>query len=487
MSPADPNTQTAFRPAQAQRWSLTGGFQAAMDNPSARKELLGWCGLAVLSLAIAGVFALLLAISRVPGIQNVFPWPLQFFHKGLVIHVVFSFVVWFLSVLGCLTVIAVHRVQAGRPKARWMGTVAIWGGLLSSVLLFAPGFMDRGEASLNNYVPIIIDPLYYGGLIVLAVSLTLVIARLALNLFKRQGPFEPVSQATLVGGIMFLIALLCFGLSWAALVGGEVNGGYNEDLFWGGGHMLQYVNTTLMLVSWYILGGIAFERPAVDPRLFRSVIAIISVTSFALPALYIIYDPVSVDQREAFTWLQYGLAPPTLLMSGAMIATAAQYRQRTGAWPWGNVAFLCLILSVVVFGVGGFLGLFVDGADTRTPAHYHGVIGGVNLTFMGLFFVLFLPLMNRHIKTTRSIIVLVWFYAVGQTFHSLGLFLAGGYGAPRKTAGAEQGIEAMGAKIGLYLMGAGAVVAVIGGIMFIWIISRALLRPTQNISPPQAN
>jgi len=480
MRPSNSHSKAAFRPAQAQRWSLIGGFQTAMAASSARAELRGWCALGVLSLAIAGVFALLLAISRVPGIQDVFPWPLQFFEKGLVIHVVFSFVVWFLSVLGCLSVISIHRVSAGDPKFNRIGTIAIWAALISSVLLFIPGFLDRGEPSLNNYVPVIIDPLYYWGLIGLAGSLILLIIRFFLNLVGHEGAFEPVSQGSLISGTMFVLAIVCFGLSWYALGDGEINGGYNEDLFWGGGHLLQYLNTALMLVSWYILGGIAFQRPAVDPRLFRVVLWAIFITSLALPGLYILYDPISVEQRDAFTWMQYGLAPPTLLMSGAMIATAAHYYQQSDQWPWRNVAFLSLILSVSVFGIGGILGLFVDGADTRTPAHYHGVIGGVNLAFMGLFFVLFLPLMERAVKTTKSIIILIWFYAIGQTLHSLGLFMAGGYGAPRKTAGADQGIEAMGAKFGLYLMGVGAVVAVIGGIMFIWIVSRALMHQTQD-------
>jgi len=415
-----------------------------MTSPSARNELRGWCGLALLSLAIAGVFALLLAISRVPNVQDVFPWPLQFFEKGLVIHVVFSFVVWFLSVMGGLGVIAIHRVQAGKPKMNWAGTVALWGGLIASVLLFVPGFMDRGEASLNNYVPVIIDPLYYAGLLVLAASIALTVIRLAVNLINREGAFEPVSQGTLIGGVMFILALVCFAISWLALGDGEVNGSYNEDLFWGGGHLLQFLNTTLMLVSWYILGGIVFERPLVDPRFFRIILLMIFATSLVLPLLYLVYEPFSVDQREAFTLMQYGMAPPTLIMAGAMIATSARYHQEHGSWPWRNAAFLCLILSVVVFGIGGFLGLFVDGADTRTPAHYHGVIGGVNLAFMGLFFAFFLPLMERALETTRetskSILTLIWFYAIGQTFHSLGLFLAGGYGAPRKTAGDAQGL-----------------------------------------------
>jgi cytochrome c oxidase subunit 1 len=479
MSQHNTTSQASFQGAQAQRWNLIGGFQAAMTAPTAKNELRGWCGLALLSLAIAGVFALLLAVSRVPGIQDVFPWPLQFFQKGLVIHVIFSFVVWFLSVLGGLSVIAIHRIRSGNPSMNWAGKLALLMGYVSSVLLFVPGFMDRGDASLNNYVPVIIDPLYYGGLIILALGLLLLFIRFAINLTQLDGPFEPITQGTFFAGVMLVLSLVCFGLSWLALGDGEINGGYNEDLFWGGGHLLQYLNTTLMLVAWYILGGIAFGRPLVDPRQFRMILGLIFIISLILPALYIVYEPISVDQRDAFTWMQYGLAPPTVLMCLAMFSSARAYRLQSDRWPWQDAAFLCLFTSILVFGIGGFLGLFVDGTDTRTPAHYHGVIGGINLTFMGLFIVLFLPLMDRVVKTTKSVLTLIWFYATGQTFHSLGLFLAGGYGAPRKTAGADQGIEALGAKIGLNLMGVGAVIAVIGGIMFIWIVSAALLRRDQ--------
>ena len=48
--------------------------------------------------------------------------------------------------------------------------------------------------------------------------------------------------------------------------------------------------------------------------------------------------------------------------------------------------------------------------------------------------------------------------------------------APRKTAADDQVIEALGAQIGLYGMGIGAVIAVVGGVMFIFISGGALLR-----------
>ena len=112
--------------------------------------LRGWAGLAILSLALAGIFALLLAVSRIPEVENTLLWPLDFFNKGLVIHVVFSFVVWFLSVFGAIMSIATARLGGGSGSLEKILLIIAY---LSTVMLFAPSFMNRGEATLNNYIP----------------------------------------------------------------------------------------------------------------------------------------------------------------------------------------------------------------------------------------------------------------------------------------------------------------------------------------------
>lgn len=463
-------------PSQPQRWNILAGFHEAAKSPAAQSEIRGWAGLAVLSLGIAGVFALLLAFSRLPHIQNVVPWPLQFFEKGLVIHVVFSFIVWFLSIMGCLLVIATYRVSAGRPRLPAIGRLALWCGYLGSVLLFIPALMDRGAPSLNNYVPVIIDPLYYAGLIILASGLALLVLRMLICLPGRQGPLEPVSFGSLVAGILYLIALGCIGYAAFNLQDSALSHAYNEDLFWGGGHVLQFSNVALLLVSWYLIGGLTLKRPFISPAKFQSVmIALVGLTLFPVSA-YVLYDMFTADQREIFTDMQYLMALPTVLVAVLGVMTLMRARPL----PFNDAAFLCLVLSFIVFGTGGFLGLFVDGTDTRTPAHYHGMIGGINLAFMGIFFSFILPLLNRAPTPGRKLRALVHLYAWGQILASTGLFLAGGYGAPRKTAGAEQGIQEMGAFIGLYLNGIGALIAVIGGIMFIWISAKLLMSPGIN-------
>ena len=132
---------------------------------------------------------------------------------------------------------------------------------------------------------------------------------------------------------------------------------------------------------------------------------------------------------------------------------------------------------MLLFAVGGALGLFVDGADTRTPAHYHGVIAGVTLAFFGLFFSRFMPLLGKPIENLRRQRLILHLFAWGQLAACIGLFVAGGHGAPRKVAGEAQGLVDLAPMVGMAMNGLGGLVAVIGGIFFVWTMAAALLHP----------
>ncbi len=449
----------------------------AVAGPAAKRELWAWAALAVGALAVAGVFALLLALSRTPGIHNVFPWPLGFFDKGLVIHVVFSLVVWFLAVFGGLLQLATLRISGGAPRFAFLGPAAVLCVAVSCPLLFVPAFIDRGEATLNNYVPVIIDPLYYAGLVVLGAGLALATLRLALNLpGSRRKWMSPAAFGAVGGGFAYLVALVCFAIALEALGGESPSHDFNENLFWAGGHVLQFVNVIVMLVAWHILGRIAFPGEApVNPNIDRVAVGMLAVYAVGGIAFSLKYGFEDDKYFDSITALQYGLGPPVMLV---FIAAASWLAGRRGGrpLPWGNPGFLCLVLSALVFFIGGWLGFFVDGADTRTPAHYHGVIAGINLALMGLFLTFFLPLLGRAVARTKAIYAQILLFAGGQTLASIGLFLAGGYGAPRKMAGEAQGLEELGAVAGMYMNGLGALIAVIGGVLFIWTVAAALIR-----------
>lgn len=446
--------------------------------PNRPGELWAWCALAIAALAVAGVFALLLALSRTPGIQDVFPWPLKFFQKGLVIHVIFSFVVWFMAVFGALMHLAAERMSGNTPRFNFLGR---WGWMSVAtgfVLLFVPAFLDRGEPSLNNYIPVIIDPLYYGGLVFLAIGLALSALRLLLNVAGREAPFEPLFFGVTMGAGIYFIALIAFRLAFENLAGVQPSRAFNDDLFWGGGHILQFLNSALMLNAWYLLAGFALDGKGGGPppggNLFRISVGFYLLAVLPAPLFYVYMQPFSAAQRQIFTHLQYALGPSAAVLA-AWVAARAWRLAAKGDLNRKDPAFLTLALSIIVFGIGGFLGLFADGADTRTPAHYHGVIAGVTLSFMGLFYRLFLPMLGVAIKRTRGLYIQIFLFGGGQLIASLGLFLAGGFGAPRKMAGAAQGLKGFGEISGMALNGFGALLAVTGGVMFIATVARALL------------
>lgn len=457
-------------------------YADALADPLARRELRGWCSLAILSLALAGVFALLLALSRTPGVQAWVPWPAAFFGKGLVVHVVFAFIIWFLAILGAFLNLAAWRVAGGRPPLPGLGRAGLALAAIACVLLLVPALLDRGEPTLNNYVPAIIDPLYYAGLGVLALGLTLPVARLLAAPVARLGlPPDDLSVAALGAAVVFCLALVCFGLAYGELADQAPSFAFNEELFWGGGHLLQFISTILLLGAWSALARLTLPGEIFSGRLVRGAVVFLILCALPAPLFYFIFPPFAAEQTMAFSGLLWALGPPTLAVAAAGLL-AIRRRGRLAALPWRNPVFLSLVLSIGVFGLGGVLGMFIDGADTRTPAHYHAVIAGVTLSFMGLFLGLFLPLLGRAPRPGRRLTFLVSAFAAGQTLACIGLFIAGGHGAPRKVAGNAQGLVDIGAIVGMSLNGLGALIAVTGGLLFIWVAGKALFA---HAAPPE--
>jgi cytochrome c oxidase subunit 1 len=462
-----------LRPAQEQRWDPVEGFRTSLTATAAQRELRRWTVIALGALAIAGVYALLLAISRIPGADTLFPWPVAFYEKSLIIHVVFSFVVWYLAVGIILMLIGGYRLADGSPKLPGLGAAAMAAMAVAFILLAAPALMDRGQPSLNNYVPAIIDPIYYVGLLLVVFAIVLASVRILANGMTRTGPLEPIDGTGLALAVIALAAVTAFAVSWNRLGAMPQIAAENEDLFWAGGHMLQFFNTTVMIGGWILLGGRALGRPPVTPRIMLLALAVNALLALGGLALMFIEAPFSAEERVLYTHYQYALAPVPIFIG--LIIGATLLRTPKPEAEAARTSRLALALSLVVFFAGGLLGIFVDGTDTRTPAHYHGVIGGVNVAAMGLVILFVLPLLERGLVRWKAVRASFWLYGLGQLLHSLGLFIAGGYGAPRKVSDTAPGMDVIGNWIGHVGIGIGGVIAVIGGIMFIWIAGRRVL------------
>lgn len=433
---------------------------AALDR-LARAELRGWLLLALGALAVAGALALLLALSRTPGAQNWLPWGQDFFHKGLVTHVVFSFQIWLLAMLGALTVLTAPS------RTRGAGFVGLGLAVMGSGLLLAPTLAGSGEASLNNYVPVLVHPLYYLGLACFGAGIGLAAARTLVR--RATGVVDFAVQAM---ALTLLSALSCFIIAAIGIPAGTDMDHLNERLFWGGGHVLQVVNTLMLMLGWHVLAERALGRGALPPCTAKAAFAALVLFAVAAPLVYARLDVLGLAHRQAFTQLLwYGMPLPVLVMGAGLAWQLVRHGRH-----WRSPAMLALWLSLLVFALGGVAGFALGVADTRTPSHYHAVIGGVNLALMGLIHGVLLPLLGRGAGATGWVRAQFLLYGGGQMLHALGFYLAGMAGVARKTAGAEQGLDSAFKLVAMGAVGLGGAIAVLGGVIFVVQVLGCLIR-----------
>jgi cytochrome c oxidase subunit I len=457
--------------------AVDGRF-AGVLTPHFKHELFGWAALPLVALAIAGFLALLIAVLRVPGAESVLPWSSQsFFEKGLVAHVTFAFVIWYMGVHGALTVLVTAQTLGPENgeltgPGILIGRTGLYGAAMSLVLLLIPVLGDLGEPSPNNYIPVLVHPIYYAGLTLLAVSLALPILRL-LAILRSRKDVEPLTLGVASAGVIYLIALACVLIAWLVRPTNLELEALNDFVIWGGGHVLQFTNTVLMMCALYVLTRITLGETPVSGRLFSWMMLLMVAGSAVGPLFYLTYEAGDPAQRMMFTNMYWYVLPfpTTVVLLGVVALLVRRWRDIRAAAP----EVTAMVVSIVLFGFGGIIGFFESSVDTRTPGHYHAALIAVTLVFMALYFTLFLPLLGMRTERRK---LRTWMYCLlagGQFLHSLALYVAGSMGVARKTAGAEQGLDSTEKIISLSVMGVGGLIAVIGGVIFIVLAGRMLL------------
>ncbi|KAA5606215.1 hypothetical protein F1188_07270 [Roseospira marina] len=445
-------------------------------HPDVDRPARAWGAVAIAALALAGLLAVLLALARVPGVQDWLPWPWEsFFRRALVTHVTLSVVVWFLAVLGLLAVLGAGRVGRGPAMAPWAraGWMTVAAGM---GLLLGPAVLNLGAPSLNNYVPVVDHPLYHGALGVVALGVALPLARL-LSLGPRVLARDMMAFGAAMGALTFAAALVCVALAALTMTPEPDPEALNEWRFWAGGHVLQFVNALVMLTLWHHLSTRHVGRAPLPTGPFAALLALIALVAWVGPLVFVWAPVQTAGHYAAFTLLYKAgltLQPAILLIATAWMLVRAR-GVGLGGGLFGTPGRLALVGSVVLFAAGGVLGFLVGWGDTRTPAHYHAIIAGVNLAVMGLFLGGLVPSPRVQRRPTARL-VLLWLYAVGSLVQAVGLYGAGVLGVGRKLAGEAQGLDSTAKSVFMGLNGAGGGLAALGGVMFVWIVLAGLIR-----------
>lgn len=429
----------------------------------------GWLWLGLLALIGSGVLSIVLVLSRAPQFQHLLPVG-DFFRVALVVHVDLSVLVWFVSLGGILWTLSGSTRALGLNRA-----ALVFAGLGTLLMLLSP-FIGRGGPVMANYIPVLEDPFFLWGLVIFGVGSLLLVGRSLIATTLQGMPHDgadALRSGLALGLIPAVIAIIAFAWSWLTMPGGLSGKAYYEILFWGGGHALQFIWTTFMLVAWLWLASACGARVPMTPRIALLCFFLATVCAVAIPVAYLLWPAHAVEHRNLLTFAM-GLGGGLPILP---VALAALLALRSGA-PLADEARplrAALLSSIALFCFGGLIGFTIAGSNVKIPAHYHGCIVGVTLALMGLVYHL-LPRLGYGLPARKWATFSSFCYAAGQAMHIGGLMWSGGYGVQRKVAGAEQALKSTSEIAAMGIMGLGGLVAIIGGLIFVVVVLMAIRR-----------
>ena len=445
---------------------LLNQFTLPAPDSNARRLVIGWLLLGLVALVIGGLYTILIVLSRTPFFQEIIPW-VDFFRTALVVHVNLTVLVWFLAFSG------VFWSYTNSARCRACGWVALGLASLGTLVIVVSPFTGESHPLMNNYVPVLQNPVFFAGLIIFGAGFGLLILRSCLTAFDSDNQTSGETSlrfGLFVAVVASLFAVVALVLSYLGIDDGFQGLAYYDRLFWGSGHIIQFSHTQLMLVAWLWLATVSGALLRLSPRVALLLFILGLQPVLAAPIIYIVFDVSSGDHLFWFIQLmKYGGAIAAVPIGLAVtLSILEKWRPAEGF----EVERNALLFSILLFGAGGIIGFMISGSTVTVPAHYHGSIVGITIAFMGVTYHL-LPQLGFHKLEGRAARWQPGIYGCGQLMHIVGLAWSGGYNVARKSTAVEHGIEQT---LGLGLMGFGGLVSIVGGVMFLVLVYLAMKR-----------
>ncbi len=459
-----------------------------MDKALANQNIQKWLRNGIVALAVAGLYSIILVLLRTPQLSHFFT-DKSMFKSALVIHVNLSVLVWLLSITAMSW--SLNKIKTGFESVYSM--LAFLGMIFMAVSPLYPESLPV----MNNYIPMLENIIFIIGLSlfgvgILSFALQTVFTSFMGGVVGYSGRIVAITNFT--SSLMFILVWGCFGLSYqeldalADIVPLDLDF-YYEMLYWSGGHLLQFIYTQILMLVLLVLA----ESWKGGEVKFGSVYEVLLALNFFLSLAVFIgharFDLADGSFKEFYTlhMIYTGGIVPTIFI--AMLYFEV-FQNRVKSIPkFISISFLA---SSLLFLSGGLIGAIISGVNVTIPAHYHGSIVGISVALMGLSYlvcfgrnvqnnmhkrsgvvskILIVTDINSPQRSVRMASVQVIVLTTGQLLHVAGLALAGGYGVLRKTPGEDMAFTA---KLYMGMVGGGGLIAIIGGLMFVYICVRNL-------------
>jgi len=431
------------------------------------KMAIAWLYVAVGFLLASGVYPLLLALARTTYDM---PWK-DFFYTALVLHVDFTVLWWLLAIGGVFWTL--NTTDRAMNSARMALLLVIAGGILVAI---SP-LTGKANPLTNNYVPMLENRYFIKGMIVFGGGILILSLRsiifIPLKSTFRDDPQGCLRFSIWTAAVTTLLSILALFWSWLQLPGDLQHRAYYEPLFWAGGHILQFTHTALLAACWLWLMNICGLKTPVSSRILFAALAfsLILVLFSFLPFVqyrsgepgFVLFFVRLMEDGNGITPFVIGLAVLWAMLKGPLPTADNKH------------LYLGLLSSLLLFAVGGILGLFIGTSSTLITAHYHGSTVAITMAFMAMTYY-WLPGFGFSKPNPKWANIQILMYAFGQFLHIAGLAWGGGYGMKRKILGTTQDLQIQSFISPQDLIGVGGVISVLSGILFAVVVLPVMLR-----------
>ena len=438
-------------------------------HPILRHSFILWFILAVVALAFSGIYSFLPFALRTPFLADLLQLK-DFFKTSLIVHVNLAVLVWFLSCSAMFMIMVTKEIFAS------ISFTAFITSMIGTIFIILSPFVGAAIPVINNYIPILHNLTFILGISLFLTGILLQSILTALS-FK-QVKSNLINLTIYISALIFLVAVLCFIQSAMQL--NKLTEArfidlieYYELLFWGAGHVLQFNYIQLVIIVWLVVMAKLCPKFQVSGKSFSALQWGNFMLVIATSAIYLFYSLDSIQLYDFFT-LHMKYVGGALASVVAAVTAYALYKQNLNKL--FRIEFIAFAVSAFLIFTGGFIGYLIIGANVTIPAHYHGVIIGITVGLMGMFYLLLHELGFKKVQDKKACWQMM-LYGGGQFIHVIALAVSGGYGVLRKSPGESLSTKAT---IFMSMMGVGGIIALVGGIMFVVFIFQNMKKEVKN-------
>ncbi len=462
---------------------------------------------AVVFLAIGGLFGLLVALTRWPAVHFL---PADWFYLALTAHGFDVLLVWIIFFEMAILYFASAILLGSRIALPWVGWTGFGLMLLGAVMVNVAVLQGQSSVMFTSYVPMMASQSFYLGIIIFAVGAlcgcvvffgTLVIARRD-RTYEGSVPLVTFGALTAAIIAVFTIAsgaiILVPTWLWSLGIVSYIDPIIYKTIWWGMGHSSQQINVAAHVSVWYAIAAMTFGAKPLSEKVSRMAFLMYILFLQLASAHHMLVEPGFSSEWKIFntSYAMY-LAVLGSMVHGMTVPGSIEAAQRRRGFtkgmfewlrkaPWGNPAFSGMFMSLVFFGfIGGISGVVMGTEQINlimhntlyVPGHFHGtVVAGTTLAFMAITYLLVPLIFRRELMMKKLAQWQPYVFGIGVAGISMFMMGAGTLGVSRRHwdmtfADAQLPFDYPAAAFMMMgLNGMFAVLAAVGGLMFIVVV-----------------